>query len=327
MPDEHTVVRRPDWLSPGEFPFRSRSLVVDGAALHYVDEGSGPVLLLLHGSPMWSFMYRRAISSLRARYRCIAVDLPGLGLSGAPLRPGHAYEDAARRLRAFVKHLDLRDAVLAVHATAGPPGLEMATQEPNRFSGLVISNTFAWPLEGDRRLAFFARIVSSRWFAWLNVTFNVLARVTAWKGRRDARFNEPERRAILGPYENRDTRRHLQNYLFGVRVERDRFSRLERNLSALAHLPTLLLYGAHDNGYRAGFLERWRSILPSSDVRVLENAGHFPFEDDPAATVEALSGWLESRRSPGHPEPEARYTGACPEPGHSTKLVGGELSG
>jgi haloalkane dehalogenase len=75
---------RPPWLSEQLCPFESRYAHVNGANLHYVDEGSGPTLLLLHGNPTWSFLYRELIKSLRDRCRCIAVDYPGFGLSRAP---------------------------------------------------------------------------------------------------------------------------------------------------------------------------------------------------------------------------------------------------
>ena len=68
-------------LKPGMFPFESSFLEWGGAKLHFVDEGSGPVLFLLHGNPSWSFLYRRMIVALRDRFRCVAMDLPGPGRS------------------------------------------------------------------------------------------------------------------------------------------------------------------------------------------------------------------------------------------------------
>jgi hypothetical protein len=79
---------RPAWVSESLFPFASRFVRIQDAQLHYVDEGAGPSLLFLHGSPMWSFMFRDTIGALRARFRCIAVDMPCLGLSKAPVACG-----------------------------------------------------------------------------------------------------------------------------------------------------------------------------------------------------------------------------------------------
>lgn len=73
-------------LAPGSFPFASDVRAVGGARLHVVDEGQGPALLMLHGNPTWSFLFRDLIAQLRDRYRCLAVDLPGFGLSEPPPR-------------------------------------------------------------------------------------------------------------------------------------------------------------------------------------------------------------------------------------------------
>src|SRR5258706_13149309 len=108
---------RPNWLSEQLFPFRSRFLSVAGTRFHHVDEGRGKTLLFLHGGPMSSFMWRNQLVALRARYRCVAVDLPGLGLSRAPLEHGRGFERMADHLQAFVRSMQFEDFTLIVHAT------------------------------------------------------------------------------------------------------------------------------------------------------------------------------------------------------------------
>ena len=80
---------RPEWVSGELFPYESRFIELGGSRVHYVDEGEGPVLLLLHGNPTWSFLYRHLVGRLRHRFRCVALDYPGFGLSTAP--PGYGY--------------------------------------------------------------------------------------------------------------------------------------------------------------------------------------------------------------------------------------------
>ena len=87
-PASTAVSERPAWLSPALFPFQSRFLSADGTRFHYVDEGRGRALLFLHGGPMSSFMWRHPLDVLRRQYRCVAVDLPGLGLSRTELIRG-----------------------------------------------------------------------------------------------------------------------------------------------------------------------------------------------------------------------------------------------
>lgn len=96
------VTERPAWVDDELFPFESRFVDIDGHTVHYVDEGSGPVLLFLHGNPTWSFDYREVIADLRQEFRCVAVDYPGFGLSTAA--PGYRYLPAehTRVIGAFV---------------------------------------------------------------------------------------------------------------------------------------------------------------------------------------------------------------------------------
>src|SRR5207244_9469335 len=98
---------RPPWLPQELYPFESHYADIDGARVHYVDEGSGPPLLLLHGNPTWSFLYRDLIKELRGSFRCIAPDHPGFGLSRAA--PGYRYTPAehANVLERFVERLVL----------------------------------------------------------------------------------------------------------------------------------------------------------------------------------------------------------------------------
>lgn len=260
--------------------------------MHYVDEGQGPPVVMLHGSPMWSFMYRRVIKSLCRDHRCIAVDLPGLGLSSAPPSEHASYRRNADLIHRFLERLELDDMTLIVHATAGPSAMDVAVRMRPRIKRLVISNTFAWPLATEPRLRRIIRIVSSRLFALLNVHLNLLPRVTARKGRRNGRFTATEREAILAPYRDKDTRRHLQELLSSLRTETDFLSQLTVRLRALREVPALILYGRHDNGFAAGFFDRWRELLPNHRAEILDDAGHFLVEDDPDGYATAVRRFL-----------------------------------
>ncbi len=119
---------------------------------------------------MSSFMW----PALRPHYRCIAVDIPGLGLSRTPLLRGQGFSKMADALQAFVHALGLEEFVLIAHATGGPSGLELAVRERARVRGLVLSNTFAWPLALLPKLRPIVRVVSSWLFSFLVVRFNLL---------------------------------------------------------------------------------------------------------------------------------------------------------
>src|SRR4029450_46671 len=99
----------PPWLDRSrDYPFASRSVDIEGSRVHYVDEGRGPALLLLHANPPWSFYFRNLIKRLRTTFRCVALDYPGYGLSRAGAGYGFRVEDHARVVEGFVGHLVCR---------------------------------------------------------------------------------------------------------------------------------------------------------------------------------------------------------------------------
>jgi haloalkane dehalogenase len=295
---ENRLGSQPSWLDPSAFPFESRFVELAGCRLHYVDEGAGPPLLFLHGSPMWSFMYRHCLAALRTRYRCLALDMPGLGLSTAPLAWGRQFARTAEVYGAFVDALDLRSLTVITHATAVPPALFMVAAQRARVRGCVITNGFGWPIaEEQGMMGRMARLMASAPMRWLSVRANLLPRAAARFARTDPPLTATERAAVLGPYRSIETRRHLAALLYGLRAESPLFARIEREIRGLSDMSVLLLYGADDHGCKAGFLDKWRAMLPDSEVTTLAGSGHFSPEDRPTEYVTALARWLD-RGSP-----------------------------
>jgi haloalkane dehalogenase len=112
------------------YPFQHRFVDIDGARIHYVDEGAGETLLLLHGNPSWSFLYRKIIIGLRSDYRCVAPDFPGYGMSDAPDGYGFTPREHSLVLEHFVDRLGLHDLTLMVQDWGGPLGLGVAGRRP-----------------------------------------------------------------------------------------------------------------------------------------------------------------------------------------------------
>ncbi len=153
------MTRRPDWVDPELFPYESRYVELDGASVHYVDEGSGPTLLMLHGNPTWSFLYREVIAALRDRFRCLALDYPGFGLSTAAPGYGFTAAEHSETVARFVSELDLQGWTPVVQDWGGPIGLEAAARDPERVAALAILNTWAWPLQGNRDAERFSKLM------------------------------------------------------------------------------------------------------------------------------------------------------------------------
>jgi haloalkane dehalogenase len=177
---------RPAWLPWSRYPFTTRFVKVGGQLVHYVDEGSGPTLLLVSAG-QWPFMFRDVLLQLRPQFRCVAVDFPGCGLSPVPAEHDPSVRANADLLAGFIETLGLDEVTMLVHDVGGPAGFLVATAQPQRLRALVVTNTFAWPLADYPSVRRTLHAVGSRPFGAVNDLTNVLAlsppAPTAWAGR------------------------------------------------------------------------------------------------------------------------------------------------
>lgn len=136
----HPAPPLPPWLAR-ELPFDRRVLEIGGDRIHTVDHGSGPVVLLVHGNPTWSFLWRKVIARLDG-VRCVAPDLLGFGLSSKPWRSReHTLERHVAVVAGLVEALALRDVVLVGQDWGGPIAAGVGERLPDRVRGLVFGNT------------------------------------------------------------------------------------------------------------------------------------------------------------------------------------------
>jgi haloalkane dehalogenase len=138
------VYRTPDERFVGlpGYAFQPRYVEQDGLRMHYVDEGSGAPVLLLHGEPTWAFLYRKMIPALSRVARVVAPDYFGFGRSDKPTRiEDYSYDSHYSSIERLAGELDLRDATVVVQDWGGPVGLRLAVEHPERIARLVILNT------------------------------------------------------------------------------------------------------------------------------------------------------------------------------------------
>ncbi len=198
---------RPAWVDDTLFPFTSRFVDVDGNVVHYVDEGDGPTIVFLHGNPTWSFVYRDVIAALRNRYRCIAPDYPGFGLSQARTGYGSLPEEHAQAVVGFLDALALDDVTLVVQDWGGPIGMWAALERPARVSRMVIGNTWAWPVNGDRHFEMFSALMGGPPGRWLIERANLLVRVMIPTGHRLRKVTSAELAQYRAALDTRERRR------------------------------------------------------------------------------------------------------------------------
>ena len=287
---------RPAWVDDDLFPFESRFVDIDGHTVHYVDEGTGPVLLFLHGNPTWSFLWRDVILALRDDFRCVALDYPGFGLSTP--KPGYRYlpEEHADVVTGFVDALGLTGATLVGQDWGGLIGLAAVQRRPGAFARLVLANTWAWPVNGIFHFEWFGRVVGGPLFRFLARRFNLIVTAFIPLGHRRRKPSAAElahyRRALDTP------ERRLASAVFPGRVLAGRafFAEVEAGLAGLAHLPALIIWGDADIAFRPQERERLETTFPEHRTVILEGAGTYTESDAPEEFVTAIRDWTTTRR-------------------------------
>lgn len=274
--------------SPELYPFRSRWLELDGCRIHYLDEGEGRPLLLLHGNPTWSFLYRGIVRRLRDRFRCVALDYPGFGLSDRPPEYGYSPPEHAGVVSALLRHLRLEDLIVMGQDWGGPIGLAAALEAPGRVTGLVLGNTWAWRAEGWRARAF-ALTMSSPPMRWAIRERNLFVeRLLPLGTARQLSVDELEHYRGVQP--TPEARRGVAEFPRQILAAGDWLEGLERRIpSTLGDRPALLVWGMKDPIFRPSALGRWTRLLRDVRVTELSDAKHFIQEDAPATIARAVA--------------------------------------
>ena len=284
---------RPEWFRDELYPFSSRFIEIDGSRVHYVDEGEGPTLLMLHGNPTWSFLYRHVITGLRSRFRCVAPDYPGFGLSQPAAGYGFTAAEHSGVVAEFVRRLDLTDYTIMVQDWGGPVGLGAAVREPERVKGLVIGNTWAWPMSDATMRVFSVMMgglpghVTSR---YLDVFTNVLVP----RSRGHSRLTADEMAMYRGPHPTPHSRIPVQTFARQLRAGRPFLASVEAGLPALTDRPALILWPTNDPAFGASVRQRWEQMLSWSRTVPLEGAGHYFQDDVPEQVVNEIVEWFET---------------------------------
>ena len=295
--------RSSSWVDREAYPFRSRWLALPEGRVHYIDEGSGrgtdDPIVLVHGTPTWSFEYRHLITGVRPGHRVIALDHLGFGLSERPADASYTPEAHAARFRAFVDGLGLSRFTLVVHDFGGPIALPVAVDDPGRVSRLVVLNSWMWSFADDpemREMAKRARMVSGRFGRFLYRRLNASLRLVTPSAYGDRRkLTRAIHRQYLAPFPDADSRERVLWALARALLESSAFyDGLWRRREQLAARPALIVWGMKDTAFRPVQLARWRQALPHASTVQLPDAGHWPHEEEPARVVAAVRDFIRA---------------------------------
>ncbi len=255
--------------------------------MHYVDEGNGRPIVLLHGNPTWSFLYRHLIPALRDDFRCIAVDYPGFGLSDRPAGYGYTPAEQARVVGEVVDQLGLGGLIVMGHDWGGPIGLSVAAARAERVAGLVLGNTWFWP--SDRRARIFSRVMSSRPLqrAILDRNFFVERLIPSGVVRT---LSDEEMEHYRGVQATPENRQGVAEFPRQIVAATPWLAELERAVpSRLGDKPVLMTWPGRDVAFPTKpTLSRMRAAFRHVTVVELPRAKHFFLEDDRGEVAGAI---------------------------------------
>ncbi|OBJ50080.1 haloalkane dehalogenase [Mycobacterium sp. 1423905.2] len=279
----------PDFTpDPRLYPFESRWFDSSHGRLHYLDEGTGPPILLCHGNPTWSFLYRDIILALRDRFRCIAPDYLGFGLSARPSGFGYTAEEHASVLGEFVDHLGLDGYLTMGQDWGGPISMAVAAQRADRVRGIVLGNTWFWPAD-VLTTKIFSKVMSSPplQYAILHRNFFVEQLIPAGCERRPSDAVMEHYRAAQPSPAARVGVARMPKEILAARPLLERLAgEVPKRLSAK---PTLLVWGMKDVAFRPGpSIPRMRATFPDHVLVELPTAKHFIQEDAPQRIAAAI---------------------------------------
>ncbi len=271
-----------------QFPYQSRFFNVGAYRLHYIDEGCGPLILMLHACPLWSFEFRHLIRVLKKTHRVIALDQMGFGLSDKPQDFDYRIETHTEHMERFVREMDLKDITLLMHGRGSAVGMSYAIRHTANIRGFVTLNTMAF---SDFGLPW--RLMACRW-KWIGAKLALLLNIF----QRDTDKLPPDvREAYNYPFPTDESKIAFQRFIEDIPcVPEDSSSQtmfeIEASLWLLREKPAAIIWSKHDWMYPERNLKKWQQYFPKANVYMLENSGRCPTEDCPEQIEQIVSAFL-----------------------------------
>ncbi len=268
------------------YPFEHHHLMLGGLRYHYLDEGEGEPVVMVHGNPTWSFYYRNLVKSLRGEFRCVVPDHIGCGFSDKPGDDRYDYTLSRRvdDLSRLIDDLELDQVNLVVHDWGGMIGMTWAVRNVDRVKRLVILNTAAFHLPQSKRFP---------WQLWLTRTpvgalmvrgGNAFSAAASYVACTRKPLSKELRQAYTAPYDSWHDRIATLRFVQDIPLRPgdrgyDLITEVSEQLHRLDGKPTLIGWGDRDFVFDHHFLEEWRKYLPSAEVHRWADCGHYVLED------------------------------------------------
>jgi cis-3-alkyl-4-acyloxetan-2-one decarboxylase len=294
---------KPIDLSPFRhlYPFESHFMDINGFKYHYVDEGAGLPVIMVHGNPTWSFYYRRLIQALCPQYRAIAPDHIGCGLSDKPPQDQYDYtlDRRVKDLEDFICGMELKDKItLVLHDWGGMIGIAYALKHIDRLDKIILLNTAAFFPPQGRSLPIRLKLIRHiKPFAKLAVLgCNAFAR-SALTMATSKGLTADVRSGLIAPYNSWHNRIATLKFVEDIPLTPEdagfeTVKTTQDNLYRLEKIPMLICWGMKDFVFTNAYLEEWRHRFPDATVHTFEDAGHYVLEDAAETVIDRISEFM-----------------------------------
>ena len=267
-----------------DYPFTSHYFTVDSNQLHYIDEGKGDIIVMVHGNPTWSFYYRRLITLLSKKHRVIAIDHLGCGLSDKPQDYDYCLQNHIDNLDSLLKSLEISKFSLCVHDWGGAIGMGVAAKNTNFITRAMVLNTaaFRFPLIPARISVCRLPFIGPALVRGLNAFAGPAVSMAVSK-----KMSKEVAAAYIAPYDSWKNRVAVAAFVKDIPLVKedssyDALVKVEKGLDILQKrkLPMLICWGGKDFCFHKKFYDEWCRRFPDAETHYFENGGHYILEDE-----------------------------------------------
>ena len=282
-----------EWLNRKLFPFATHTYTSRDGLIRYVDVGSGPVLLFVHGTPTWSLLWRHAIAKFASTHRVISIDHLGFGLSEKPSEVDYSLPAHATRFHEFVDYLQIKDITLIVHDFGGPIALSDVINRPGLYKKLVLFNTFLWPFADEFAVPTSISLLNGRVGKFLYINLNMSPQwllPAVFANRQN--LDEAVHAQYVAPFADTTQRQALWAITREFAPENPWLAQCWAQRDHLTKIPTLLLWGSRDPIFGAVYLQRWQQLFHHVQICTYHDAGHFVQEEASFDYVKQIQAFI-----------------------------------
>ena len=282
------------------YPFTGRRIDLGGYAMHYLDEGKGEIVLMVHGNPTWSFYFREVVKALSPTHRCIVPDHVGMGLSDRPTDANYHYTLKSRvdDLEALMERVAPAGPVtLIVHDWGGMIGMSWAVRHPERIKAIVALNTSCFRLPPEKKFPPGLTVMRGNLTGIPLRAFAFVRKLVLRSCTAKTRLSGAAMSGYLEPYDGWSDSRAVHRFVQDIPLSADDSAwstvvETEGKLGTLKDVPMMLPWGLKDWVFDESFLNGWIKRFPNAAVHRFPDSGHFLLEDSPKEVVDLIKDFV-----------------------------------